>query len=103
VEGFVNSFSCTRISQDFNIAIFIKLFNLESFQGIDHYGEFMTKICTADLPNLKDIPFTQALTIAYSLTPLTYEQIAERMGKGHETIHRLFTDPSAFTQKSLSS
>jgi hypothetical protein len=42
----------------------------------------MTKIRTADLPNLKDIPFTQALTIPYSLTPLTYEQIAERMGKG---------------------
>ncbi len=46
------------------------------------------------IPNLKDLTYLQALTIAHELSRLSYEEIAERMGKGRETIHRYFTDPA---------
>jgi transcriptional regulator with XRE-family HTH domain len=46
------------------------------------------------LPNLADIPFAQALEFARALSGLTYEEIAERMGKGQETVRRYFTDPT---------
>jgi len=47
-----------------------------------------------NIPALTDIPFAKALKLAYSSQPLTYEEIAERLGKGTETIRRYFTDPT---------
>jgi transcriptional regulator with XRE-family HTH domain len=47
-----------------------------------------------EVPNLADVSFSQALTIARALSGMTNEEIAERMGKGKETIRRYFTDPT---------
>ncbi|MDP2167944.1 MAG: helix-turn-helix transcriptional regulator [Thermodesulfovibrionales bacterium] len=49
---------------------------------------------TVEISDLGDIPFAQALEIARGLSGLTYEEIAERMGKGYTTIQRYFTDPN---------
>lgn len=49
---------------------------------------------TVELPNLADITYAQALTLARLLSGKTYAEIAERMEKGTETIRRYFTDPS---------
>jgi hypothetical protein len=46
------------------------------------------------VPNLKDIPFSKALEIAYASTPMTHAEISEQSGKGLETIRRYFTDPT---------
>lgn len=50
------------------------------------------------IPNLADISFAQALDLAYQAckfsTGKTYEDIAEEMHKGVETIRRYFTDPT---------
>lgn len=47
--------------------------------------------------SLRDYTYLQILDIAYRISKinhgLTYEEIAEQMGKGRETIHRYFTDP----------
>lgn len=44
--------------------------------------------------NLTDLTYLQVLEIAYRISGLTYEEIAEAVGKGRETIHRYFTDPA---------
>jgi hypothetical protein len=54
----------------------------------------MRKKQVVAVPNLKDIPFSKALEIAYAGTPLTHAEIAERAGKGRETIRRYFIDPT---------
>jgi hypothetical protein len=54
----------------------------------------MKKVSHVELPNLQDVTFAMVLQICYALCPLTYEEIAERMGKGRETIYRYFTDPA---------
>lgn len=54
----------------------------------------MKKVKQFTMPNLKDLTYLQVLEIAYKSSGLTYEEIAEHMGKGRETIHRYFTDPS---------
>lgn len=54
----------------------------------------MKKPKNIEIGNLKDYTYLQILKIAYDLSRLTYEEIAERTGKGRETIHRYFTDPA---------
>lgn len=49
---------------------------------------------SVELPNLADLTFSQMLSLAYDLSVLTYEDIAEQMGKGTTTIRRYFTDPT---------
>ncbi|MCC6345664.1 MAG: helix-turn-helix transcriptional regulator [Nitrospirales bacterium] len=50
----------------------------------------MRKKRIIEIPDLSALPFSGALAIAYSLTELTHEEIAEKMGKGIETIRRWF-------------
>lgn len=50
----------------------------------------MRKKRIIEVPALSALPFSGALAIAYSLTDLTHEEIAEKMGKGIETIRRWF-------------
>ena len=69
------------------------MFKLSSFSNIYYIGCHMRKK-QIYVPNLKDIPFSGALDIAYASTPLTHSEIAERSGKGLETIRRYFKDPT---------
>lgn len=54
----------------------------------------MKRQATIDIPNLLDIPFSQALLLALRLSGLTLTEVAERMGKGYTTIQRYFNDPT---------
>jgi len=46
------------------------------------------------IPNLITITFAQALELARALSGKTYDQIADEMDLGVETVRRYFTDPT---------